>query len=111
MLIPDLLVMPVQEHLEEDSCVPAALAELVVEVTSKSNARHDRVSKAPAYATARIPLHLLIDRWAPGGPTVTLYAEPKDDVYRVLSAVKSGDPLKLPAPFDVTIDTGELPVD
>ncbi|MEU3030524.1 Uma2 family endonuclease [Streptomyces incarnatus] len=111
MLIPDLLVMPVQEHLEEDSYVPAALAELVVEVTSKSNARHDRVSKAAAYATAKIPLYLLIDRWAPGGPTVTLYGEPKDDVYRVLSAVKFGDPLKLPAPFDVVIDTGEFPVD
>ncbi|WKE70039.1 Uma2 family endonuclease [Streptomyces sp. WP-1] len=111
MLIPDLLVMPVQEHLEEDSHVPAALAELVVEVTSKSNARHDRVSKAAAYATAKIPLYLLIDRWAPGGPTVTLYGEPKDDVYRVLSAVKFGDPLKLPAPFDVVIDTGEFPVD
>lgn len=80
-------------------------------MTSKSNARHDRVSKAAACATARIPLCLLSDRWAPGGPTVTLYGEPKDDVYRVLSAVKFGDPLKLPAPFDVTIDTGEFPVD
>ncbi|MER5543386.1 Uma2 family endonuclease [Streptomyces sp. NPDC001118] len=111
MLVPDLLVMPVQEHLETDSYVPAALAELVVEVTSKSNARHDRVSKAAAYATAGIPLYLLIDRWAPGGPTATLYGEPKGDVYRVLSAVKFGDPIKLPAPFDVTIDTGEFPVD
>ncbi|MER6382754.1 Uma2 family endonuclease [Streptomyces sp. NPDC001250] len=111
MFVPDLLVMPVQEHLETDSYVPAALAELVVEVTSKSNARHDRVSKAAAYATAGIPLYLLIDRWAPGGPTATLYGEPKGDVYRVLSAVKFGDPIKLPAPFDVTIDTGEFPVD
>ncbi|MEV5877125.1 Uma2 family endonuclease [Streptomyces sp. NPDC052101] len=111
MLVPDLLVMPVQEHPESDSYLPAALAELVVEVTSKSNARHDRVSKAAAYATAGIPLYLLIDRWAPGGPTATLYGEPKGDVYRVLSAVKFGDPIKLPAPFDVTIDTGEFPVD
>ncbi|MEU9476310.1 Uma2 family endonuclease [Streptomyces sp. NPDC048191] len=111
MLIPDLLVTPVQEPPETDSYIPAALAELVVEVTSKSNARHDRVSKAAAYATAGIPLYLLIDRWAPGGPTATLYGEPKGDVYRVLSAVKFGDPIKLPAPFDVTIDTSEFPVD
>ncbi|MER6024781.1 Uma2 family endonuclease [Streptomyces sp. NPDC001851] len=111
MLIPDLLVTPVQETPETDSYIPAALAELVVEVTSRSNARHDRVSKAAAYATAGIPLYLLIDRWAPGGPTATLYGEPKGDVYRVLSAVKFGDPIKLPAPFDLTIDTGEFPVD
>lgn len=111
MLIPDLLVTPVQQRPEADCYIPAALAELVVEVTSKSNARHDRVSKAAAYATAGIPLYLLIDRWAPGGPTTTLYGEPKGDVYRVLSAVKFGDPIKLPAPFDLTIDTSEFPVD
>ncbi|POX54206.1 restriction endonuclease [Streptomyces sp. Ru71] len=111
MLIPDLLVAPVQECADTDTHIPAALAELVVEVTSKSNARHDRVSKPAAYATAGIPLCLLVDRWAPGGPTVTLYGEPKGDVYRVLSAVKFGDPIKLPAPFTVTIDTGEFPVD
>ncbi|MGW3495058.1 Uma2 family endonuclease [Streptomyces sp. NPDC001020] len=111
MLIPDLVVTPVRDHVEADSHIPAALAELVVEVTSRSNARHDRVSKPAAYATAGIPLYLLVDRWAPGGPTATLYGEPKGDVYRVLSAVKFGDTLKLPAPFDLVIDTGEFPVD
>ncbi|GAA4998396.1 MULTISPECIES: Uma2 family endonuclease [Streptomyces] len=109
MLIPDLVVTQLPDHTESDTHIPAALAELVVEVTSKSNARHDRISKPAAYATAGIPLYLLVDRWAPGGPTATLYGEPKGDVYRVLSAAKFGDPLKLPAPFDLTIDTGEFP--
>ncbi|WP_030345739.1 Uma2 family endonuclease [Streptomyces sp. NRRL S-1022] len=111
MLIPDLVVAPRQERPESDSHLPAALAELVVEVTSKSNAGHDRVSKPAAYATAGIPLYLLVDRWAPGGPTVTLYGEPKGDVYRVLKAVKFGDPVELPEPFGLTLDTGEFPVD
>ncbi|GGR54064.1 MULTISPECIES: Uma2 family endonuclease [Streptomyces] len=111
MFIPDLLVVPVEARQDSDSHTPAALAELVVEVTSKSNARHDRVSKPAAYATAGIPLYLLVDRWAPGGPTATLYGEPKGEVYRVLSAVKFGDPIKLPEPFGITIDTGEWPVD
>lgn len=111
MLIPDLVVAPVPEHPESDSHLPASLAELVVEVTSKSNAGHDRVSKPAAYATAGIPLYLLIDRWAPGGPTATLYGEPKGDVYRVLKAVKFGDLIELPEPFGLTIDTGEFPVD
>ncbi|MFG3011825.1 Uma2 family endonuclease [Streptomyces cinerochromogenes] len=111
MLIPDLVVAPVLEQPESDSHLPAALAELVVEVTSKSNAGHDRVSKPAAYATAGIPLYLLVDRWAPGGPTVTLYGEPKGDVYRVLKAVKFGDRVELPEPFGLTIDTSEFPVD
>ncbi|WP_251094654.1 Uma2 family endonuclease [Streptomyces sp. Caat 7-52] len=111
MLIPDLLVAPVRECAEADSHIPAALAELVVEVTSKSNAGHDRVSKPAAYAGAGIPLYLLVDRWAPGGPTATLYGEPKGDVYRVLRAVKFGDPIELPEPFGITLDTGEFPVD
>ncbi|MEV0301210.1 Uma2 family endonuclease [Streptomyces prasinus] len=109
MLIPDLLVAPVQEHSESDSHIPAALAALVVEVTSKSNARHDRVSKPAAYATAGIPLYLLVDRWAPDGPTVTLFGEPDGDVYRPLSTVKFGEPIKLPEPFDLVIDTAEFP--
>ncbi|WP_330459462.1 Uma2 family endonuclease [Streptomyces sp. NBC_00820] len=111
MFIPDLVVTPVLERPEADSHIPAALAELVVEVTSRSNARHDRVSKPAAYASAGIPLYLLVDRWAPGGPTVTLYGEPKGDVYRVLSAAKFGDVINLPEPFGVSVDTGEFPVD
>lgn len=109
MLIPDLVVAPMLEHTESDSHIPAALAELVVEVTSKSNARHDRISKPAAYATAGIPLYLLVDRWAPEGPTATLYGEPKGDVYRALSSAKFGESIKLPAPFDLVIDTGEFP--
>lgn len=109
MLIPDLVVAPVREDADTDTHIPAALAELVVEVTSKSNARQDRVSKPAAYATAGIPLYLLADRWAADGPTVTLYGEPKGDVYRPLVTAKFGESIKLPAPFDLVIDTGEFP--
>lgn len=111
MLIPDLVVAPVREHTEADTHIPAALAELVVEVTSKSNARHDRISKPAAYASAGIPFYLLVDRWAPEGPSATLYGEPKGDVYRLLSTAKFGEPLKLPAPFDVVVDTAEFPAE
>lgn len=98
MLIPDLMVAPVHDHTESETHIPAGLAELVVEVTSKSNARHDRVSKPAAYAAAGIPLYLLVDAWATDGPTVTLYGEPKDDVYRPLKSVKFGEPIELPRP-------------
>ncbi|TPQ20565.1 Uma2 family endonuclease [Streptomyces sporangiiformans] len=113
MLIPDLVVAPRQEDTDTDTDthIPAALAELVVEVTSKSNARQDRISKPAAYAAAGIPLYLLVDRWAPEGPTATLYGEPKGDVYRPLSTTKFGEAIKIPAPFDLVIDTSEFPGD
>ncbi|MFD0316920.1 Uma2 family endonuclease [Streptomyces flavalbus] len=111
MFIPDLVVAPVALCDQAENHVPASLAELVVEITSKSNARHDRISKPAAYAAAGIPLYLLIDRWAPEGATATLYGDPKDDVYRPLSTAKFGEPIKLPAPFDLVIDTSEFPAD
>ncbi|PJE96719.1 restriction endonuclease [Streptomyces carminius] len=108
--IPDLVVMS-EAVLETapGSSVPAGEAELVVEITSPSNARHDRLSKPAGYARAGVPLYLLVDRWAPGGPTVTLYGEPKGDVYRVLHSGKFGDKVHLPAPFDFAVDTGIFP--
>jgi Uma2 family endonuclease len=111
MLIPDLVVAPVVDGEGLSSHIPAGMAELVVEVTSKSNAVHDRVSKPAAYAAGGIPLYLLVDRWAAGGPTVTLYGEPTGDVYRVLHAGKFGDVITLPEPFDLTLDTSVFPVD
>ncbi|MFE5936527.1 Uma2 family endonuclease [Streptomyces sp. NPDC056470] len=110
MYIPDLLVTPEVVLNEPGHYIPATAAELVVETTSQSNANHDRISKAAGYATAGVPLYLLIDRWAPGGPTVTLFGEPRSDVYRVLRAVKFGEEIHLPDPFDLSIDTSTFPI-
>ncbi|MER7978405.1 Uma2 family endonuclease [Streptomyces sp. NPDC060011] len=109
MLIPDIVVAPVPMCADTDTHIPAAMAELVVEITSKSNARHDRVSKPAAYAAAGIPLYLLVDPWAPEGAAVTLFGDPKGEVYRPLSTVKFGEPIKLPTPFDLVIETSEFP--
>ncbi|GHG66322.1 Uma2 family endonuclease [Streptomyces griseocarneus] len=112
LFIPDLVVAPESELVElseSEQFVSAGASSLIVEITSKSSLRHDRVSKPAAYAHAGVPLYLLVDRWAQGGPTITLYGEPQDDVYRVLQAGKFGDEIRLPAPFDVTIDTGAFP--
>ncbi|MFJ4202493.1 Uma2 family endonuclease [Streptomyces sviceus] len=109
MFIPDILVAPIEECTDAETYLPAAVAELVVEVTSGKNARHDRVSKPAAYASAGLPLYLLVDRWAPEGPTATLYGEPQEDVYRPLAVAKFGELLTIPAPFDLVIDTSEFP--
>ncbi|MEU1119406.1 MULTISPECIES: Uma2 family endonuclease [unclassified Streptomyces] len=110
--IPDLVVAPRREVVGKgEQNIPAAAAELVLEVTSQSNAGHDRIGKAAGYAAGGVPLYLLADRWAPGGPTVTLYGQPQNRVYRVLSACKFGEPITLPEPFSLEIDTSAFPVD
>ncbi|GAA0305599.1 hypothetical protein GCM10010302_50320 [Streptomyces polychromogenes] len=111
MYIPDLVVVPNDLVLEaEDECfVPAAAAELVIEIASRSSLRHDRLVKPAGYAQAGVPLYLLVDAFAPGGPTITLYGEPKGDVYRVLRVGKFGDPFTLPEPFAVELDTSTFP--
>ncbi|MFI9305326.1 Uma2 family endonuclease [Streptomyces triculaminicus] len=112
LFIPDLVVVPespLVELSESEHFIPADASSLIVEITSKSSLRHDRASKPAAYAHAGVPLYLLVDQWAQGGPTITLYGEPKGDVYRVLQAGKFGDEIPLPAPFDLVIDTGAFP--
>lgn len=110
LYIPDLAVAPKQAlRATEGHCVPADAVELVVEITSRSNASNDRIKKAAGYAQAGVPLALLIDSWAPGGPTITLYGEPQGGVHRVLRAGKFGDTLTLPKPFHLDLDTGDFP--
>ncbi|MYV64382.1 Uma2 family endonuclease [Streptomyces sp. SID2131] len=109
MFIPDLLVAPKGAVREAPLAIQASDAELVVEITSRNNANHDRIVKLQAYATAAVPLYLLVDRWHSGRPTATLYGEPKKGLYRVLDAVEFGRELHLPAPFDLTLDTGTFP--
>ncbi|QOV47729.1 Uma2 family endonuclease [Streptomyces chromofuscus] len=110
LYIPDIAVAPRQAlRAEKRNYVAAEAAELIVEITSRSNASHDRIKKAAGYAQAGVPLYLLIDSWAPGGPTITLYGEPRSAVYRVLHAGKFGVTVPLPKPFALDLDTSDFP--
>ncbi|MFH8348005.1 Uma2 family endonuclease [Streptomyces sp. NPDC018045] len=111
LFIADLVVVPddIPDRVEGGEDVPLTAAEPVVEITSPDNASCDRLNKAAAYAEAGVPLYLLIDRFAPPGPTVTLFGEPEDAVYQELQAVKFGEDIHLPEPFDLTIDTSVFP--
>ncbi|GCD35307.1 hypothetical protein OEIGOIKO_03050 [Streptomyces chrestomyceticus JCM 4735] len=103
LFVPDLAVAPKARQAKD-------APRLVVEVTSRCGARHDRVDKLRGYAALGVPLYLLLDPWHSGKPTATLYGEPEGGSYRVLEMVKYGDELRLPAPFDVTVDTSLFPV-
>ncbi|MCX4691413.1 Uma2 family endonuclease [Streptomyces sp. NBC_01408] len=109
LYIPDLVVVPSEAIPTGENFAPAAAAELVVEITSRSNAVNDRVSKLKGYAAAGIPLYLLIDPHATGSPTIHLYGEPSDGKYRLLHAGKFGEAVHLPEPFDLTLDTFGYP--
>ncbi|GAA1384041.1 Uma2 family endonuclease [Kitasatospora putterlickiae] len=89
--------------------------ELVVEVTSSSNARHDRrpmfgrqvkPTKWSGYARSGVPYYLLVDR-DPRQPGVTLFGDPDkgEGTYETLGEWKFGDTVRLPEPFDVEIGT------
>ncbi|MFF5017728.1 Uma2 family endonuclease [Streptomyces sp. NPDC001165] len=109
LFVPDLCVVP-RAALRRGTRVHASEAELVVEVTSRSNANHDRIKKAHGYAVAGVPFYLLLDAWQSGRPTATLYGEPQNGTYRVLASVEYGEELTLPAPFKLVLDTGIFPL-
>ena len=109
LYIPDLLVYPREKMPADGYTGPAEHALLVVEITSPSNANHDRKRKLWGYAHGPVPLYLLVDRLDPDGPHVMLYAKPENGVYQSMTRVPYGEAITLPEPFDLKINTGEFP--
>ncbi|SCF68556.1 Uma2 family endonuclease [Streptomyces sp. Ncost-T10-10d] len=115
LYVPDLVVMPseliVEADPESSDPMNASEALLIVEITSKGNAREDRTKKYRAYARAGVPLYLLIDRFDTRGAMATLFTEPNEDgTYKRSDPVPFGKPLTLPEPFGTTLLTEEFPV-
>ncbi|CAM5603376.1 hypothetical protein GCM10010329_50830 [Streptomyces spiroverticillatus] len=113
LYVPDLVVMPerfvVDEDAEGSNPVDAAEALLVVEITSRGNARDDRTMKLWGYAHAPVPAYLLIDRFDQHGPTSTLFTEPQNGAYKHADRVPFGETLVLPEPFGGELDTSRFP--
>jgi len=66
---PDLAVVPEAAlGTGDDDLLPAAMAELVVEITSKATASNDRIHKHAGYAEAGIPSTSLSTAWPQGDP-------------------------------------------
>lgn len=107
--IPDLMVYRAESLPAEGNVAPPEHALLVVEITSPSNADHDRKRKLWGYAHGPVPLYLLVDPHAKDGPHVTLYSRPDAGVYQNVTRVPYGEVITLPEPFDLKIDTGQFP--
>jgi Uma2 family endonuclease len=106
-LIPDLMIAPKDAPGFGENELLARGVLLVAEVVSPSSRRQDRVAKPRAYAQGRIPLYLLIDQIAEPA-TVTLFSDPAKDSYRACEQAQAGKTLRLPEPFDISLDAGIL---
>jgi Uma2 family endonuclease len=109
LYIPDLAVMPAEAFPTGSSSVNASRALLVVEITSSGNADHDRKKKLWGYAHAPVPLYMLVDAHDERGPHCTLYSDPAQGDYRRSARTPFGEPVTLPDPFDLALDTSEFP--
>lgn len=80
---------------------------MVVEVTSHGPRalNRDRIGKRDGYATAGIPVYLLVDREA---CTVVVFNEPRHGVYQHRVAYPFGATVPLPGPVGITLDTEKL---
>lgn len=104
--IPDLTFAPRDLDLFRGAppWMPSEGVAMVVEVTS-SSPDHDRFGKRYGYASAKIPLYLLVDRKK---TQVTLLSDPVRDDYTALSQVMFGGTIKLPPPFSFTLETKDF---
>ncbi|NUR70679.1 MAG: Uma2 family endonuclease [Hamadaea sp.] len=102
VVIPDLVIAEAGD-LEALSLSPDEIR-LVCEITSPSNAAHDRVTKMYYYAQAGIEWYLLVE---PEGPVLQLY-HLEGDTYREAATAAPGTPLVLTEPVNVTIDPRDL---
>jgi Uma2 family endonuclease len=106
-LIPDLMIAPPDAPQFGDSELLSHGVLLVAEVVSPSSRRQDREVKLRAYALGMVPLYLLVDKLAEP-PAVILHHDPGADGYRTRQRATVGQPLRLPEPFGVALDTAML---
>jgi Uma2 family endonuclease len=110
LIEPDFMILRGKSTLPElESLRPLDRVLLAAEVVSPSSIRRDREVKPRACALAGIPLYLLVDRFTKP-VTISLHSEPGASGYARVKTVTAGEKLRLPAPFDLTLDTSSLPL-
>ncbi|MCT9931403.1 Uma2 family endonuclease [Planotetraspora sp. A-T 1434] len=103
--IPDLTIVPRNRRMWGEDEVYGDSTVLVVEVVSKSSVRDDHVVKPESCAVAGVPLYLVIDTFK---GTARLLSRPDGGSYAKEEQISLGEPLQLPEPWGLTIDTGKL---
>ncbi|MFF5208799.1 Uma2 family endonuclease [Streptosporangium sp. NPDC000396] len=102
---PDLTVVPPNPRMWGEDETYGDTTLLVVEVVSSSSINDDHVVKPRNCALAGVPLYLVIDTFE---EQIRLLSDPSKTGYSREVIVKFGALLDLPAPWNLTIDTGKL---
>ncbi|WP_051756541.1 Uma2 family endonuclease [Kitasatospora purpeofusca] len=104
--IPDLAVVPADLAAKTEGALLPDRTLLVVEVTSPSNGETDRTVKRRRYGQYGAPIYLLVDRQH---RACTVFSEPTRLGYAVEDGPHAfGVPVRLPAPFELDLDTSRL---
>ncbi|MCG6492817.1 Uma2 family endonuclease [Kitasatospora sp. A2-31] len=92
--VPDLSIVDadIDDHLIEYNCYDPAVFRLVLEVTS-SNLSDDLKKKPFAYASAGVPVYVIVDRT---NRRVMVLTDPQDGEYRVHAVHHPGQSFTLP---------------
>lgn len=106
--IPDLCIVEadVDDHLVENNCYDPVVFRLVLEVTS-SNWPADLRTKATAYAQARIPVYVIVDR---RHQRLRVLTDPTEGTYANHRVHAPGELVTLPDTLGakVTLDVAEI---
>lgn len=105
-IVPDLLVYPMDDATDGQWLVPAAEAVMVIEIVSPSSRYDDYETKRNACGLSGIPFYLVID---PETPSLTLFTQPDEKGYQQATPIPTGGRLTLPSPFDLLLDTTDMP--
>ncbi|MFB7616527.1 Uma2 family endonuclease [Kitasatospora sp. NPDC056181] len=99
--VPDLAVLDADsdDHLIEYNCYDPAVFRLVLEVTS-SNHSDDLKKKPAAYASAGVPVYVIVDRT---NQRVMVLTEPQDGEYRVHAVHHPGQSFTLPESIGASV--------
>ena len=110
VICPDFMILRDASTVPDlESTRPLDRVLLAAEVISASSIERDREVKPRACALAGIPLYLLVDRFTKP-VTISLHREPGANGYARVKTVTAGEKIRLPAPFDLHLDTSSLPL-
>ncbi|MDH6130883.1 Uma2 family endonuclease [Kitasatospora sp. MAA4] len=101
-VIPDLALVDAdfEDHPAELNCYDPVVFRLVVEVTS-ANYQTDLKTKPAAYASAGIPVYVIVDR---RNRRVMVLTDPKDGEYRVHAVHHPGQRFTLPESIGAAVE-------
>ncbi|NRQ35335.1 Uma2 family endonuclease [Nonomuraea sp. NN258] len=105
--LPDLVLAPPGCPRRAGRELMASGLIMAAEVVDEDSTHQDRRDKPAVYAQGGVPILLVVDPIATPA-TLTLYRHPDGGAYRVVTTVAVGEPLALPGPVGVTLDTSAI---